>query len=89
MGLVDRLFEPNEPVDGACGYVRRLAAASPPAAIAETKRLVYRHVGCGFKTALREAGVAQNRFVQAPDAEEGARAFLGKRIPLFRRPGGD
>ena len=87
LGLVDRVFNPGELLEEACAYVRRLAATSPPAAIAETKRLVYRHVGCGFQTALREAEVAQNQFVQAPDAAEGVRAFMEKRAPRFRRIG--
>ncbi len=89
LGLVDRVFNPDELLEEACAYVRRLAATSPPAAIAETKRLIYRHVGCGFETALREAEAAQNRFVQAPDAAEGAKALLEKRAPRFNRLGSD
>ena len=87
LGLVDRVFEPDDLLQGACDYVRRLAKTSPPTAIAATKRLVYRHVGTGYATALREAELVQNEFVQAPDAAEGARAFVEKRAPKFRRIG--
>ena len=87
LGLVDKVFEPEHLLESACGYVRRLAETSPPGAIAETKRLVYRHVGTDYLTALREAEVAQNRQVVAPDAAEGARAFVEKRAPRFQRIG--
>jgi enoyl-CoA hydratase/carnithine racemase len=87
IGLVDRVVEPDALVDTACDYVRRLATTSPPAAIAETKRLVYRHLGTGYEQALREAEVSQNRFVTAPDAVEGVRSFLERRPPRFTRLG--
>ena len=89
LGLVDRVFEPENLLPGACDYVRRLADTSPPVAIAETKRLVYRHVGTDYATALREVEGVQNRLVQAPDAAEGTRAFVEKRAPKFRRIGED
>ena len=87
LGLVDRVFEPENLLTSACDYVRRLAETSPPATIAETKRLVYRHVGTDYPTALREAEVAQNLAVAAPDSTEGARAFIEKRAPRFQRIG--
>ena len=87
LGLVDRVFEPENLLTSACDYVRRLAETSPPTTIAETKRLVYRHVGTDYRTALRETEVVQNQAVAAPDAAEGARAFIEKRPPRFRRIG--
>lgn len=89
LGLVDRVLPDDELLDYARGYVTRLAATSPPAAIAETKRLIYRHLGTGYREALTEANEAQNRFVVGPDAVEGARAFLEKRAPRFRRLGSE
>jgi len=87
MGLVDRVVAPVALIDEATGYVRRLAATAPPEAVAATKRLVYDHLGTDLRTALKEAEVVQNRFVTGPDAAEGARAFLEKRPPVFRRIG--
>jgi enoyl-CoA hydratase/carnithine racemase len=87
VGLVDRVTEPNALIDTACDYVSRLAATVPPAAMAETKRLVYRHLGTGYREALREAEQSQNRFVVSADAIEGARSFLEKRPPRFARLG--
>ena len=87
LGLVDRVTEPDKLLALARDYVCRLAETSPPAAIAETKRLLYRHLGTDYLTALREAEASQNRFVTGPDAVEGARAFLERRSPTFNRLG--
>jgi len=89
MGLVDRVVPPISLIDEATAYVKRLAATVPPEAVAATKRLVYDHLGTDLRTALKEAEAVQNRFVTAPDAVEGARAFLEKRAPAFRRIGED
>jgi enoyl-CoA hydratase/carnithine racemase len=89
LGLVDRLCEPVSLLDDARAYVARLAENAPPAAMAATKRMVYRHLGTDYRTALTEAEKVQNEFVTAPDAVEGARALLEKRPPAFRRLGGD
>lgn len=89
IGLVDRLCEPDQLLDTARDYITRLAATSAPAAIAETKRLVYRHQGTTYTEALREAEVSTNRFVTLPDAAEGAAALVEKRAPKFKRLGED
>ena len=63
---------PAELVDRACDYVRRIAASASPASVAETKRMVYRHLGVGYPEALREADRVQWAAVGRPDAAEGA-----------------
>ena len=87
IGLVEQVVAPDELVATACDYIRRLAVTSAPAAIAETKRLVYRHLGVGYVDALREADRSQSAFVAGNDAVEGARALLDKRAPVFKRLG--
>jgi len=87
LGLVEKLCVDDEVLEMACDYVRRLAVTSSPAAIAETKRLVYRHLGAPYGQALQEADRAQLRFVTLPDAVEGARALIEKRTPRFGRLG--
>jgi enoyl-CoA hydratase/carnithine racemase len=87
IGLVEHLAEPDRLLDTARDYVTRLAETSAPAAIAETKRLVYRHLGSNYTEALREAEISQNRFVASADAREGAAALLEKRAPNFKRLG--
>ena len=85
LGLVEKLAAPEQLMAEACGYIQRLSENSAPLAIAETKKLVYRHLGVNYLDALREAEVSQNRFVAAPDASEGAQALLEKRQPRFQR----
>jgi enoyl-CoA hydratase/carnithine racemase len=87
MGLVQRLTEPGLLEDAAREYVRKLAESTSPAAMAETKRLVYRHLGTGYVEALHEAETSETRFVKRADASEGARAFIEKRAPAFARLG--
>ena len=87
LGLVDRLFEPEQLLDAARDYIVRLAEISAPKAIAASKGLVYRHLGVGYRDALREAETLQNEFVLAPDATEGAASFIEKRTPRWQRVG--
>ena len=87
IGLAEKLVEPDELISAACDYVKRLAVTSSPSAIAETKRLLYRHLGVGYVDALREADHSQNAFVASTDAAEGAQALLAKRAPMFKRLG--
>jgi len=87
LGLVERVVEPHSLLDDAVAYIEKLAVTSAPAAIAETKRLVYGHLGKGFEEALREAEISQNEFVARDDAREGAMALIEKRVPEFQRLG--
>ena len=87
IGLVEYLCQPEELVASACAYVRGLAETAAPLAMADSKRLVYRHFGTGFEQAYREADEAQWRAVARPDAAEGARALLERRAPRFQRMG--
>ena len=87
VGLVESVVDADALLDTATNYIRRLAVTSAPAAVAETKRLIYRHLGTGYVEALREADASQWKFVSAPDAREGAAALLAKRAPKFTRLG--
>ncbi|MBP19953.1 MAG: enoyl-CoA hydratase [Gammaproteobacteria bacterium] len=87
LGLVEKLVEPDELLEQACQYIQRLSETSAPLAIAETKKLVCRHLGTNYFDALHEANESQNRFVASPDASEGAQALLEKRNPKFMRLG--
>jgi enoyl-CoA hydratase/carnithine racemase len=87
IGLVEHLTSPEELLDRACDYVRRIAASASPASVADTKRMVYRHLGVGYPEALREVDQVQWAAVSRPDAAEGARALLERREPKFPRLG--
>jgi enoyl-CoA hydratase/carnithine racemase len=85
MGLVQQVCEPAELVPTAIEYVRKIAASAAPMAVADTKRLIYRHLGIGYAEALREADSVQWQAVARPDAAEGARALVERREPRFAR----
>ena len=85
IGLVDRTVPPGELLSTAVDYLQRLSTVSAPRAIGATKRLVYEHLGVGYREALRQAEAVQNEFVTAADAAEGAQAFIERRPPKFAR----
>ncbi|MGK0223095.1 MAG: enoyl-CoA hydratase/carnithine racemase [Limisphaerales bacterium] len=87
LGLVDQVVSADTLLASARDYIERLAVTSSPAAIAETKRLVYRHLGSNYTDALIEANDSQNKFVSGEDAKEGAMALIEKRAPQFKRLG--
>ena len=89
VGLVEHLCEPGEEVEQATRYIAGLSTDASPAAIADTKRLVYRHLGLGFPEALRETDAAPWQASARPDAREGARALLERRSPRFERLAGE
>jgi enoyl-CoA hydratase/carnithine racemase len=87
IGLVEYLCEPEDLVDRAKDYVRKIAASAAPLSVADTKSLVYRHLSLGYADALRDAEKVQWAAVDRPDAAEGARALLEKREAQFKRLG--
>jgi enoyl-CoA hydratase/carnithine racemase len=87
IGLVEYLVEPAELVPAATRYVSELAATVSPAALADTRRMVYEHVGQGYAEALADADATTWRAVDRADAREGAAALLEKRAPKFPRLG--
>ena len=86
-GLVEYLCEPDELVDRACAYVCDLADTVSPQAIADIKRLVYRHAGMAYPDALIEADAATYAALDRQDSSEGAIALVEKRAPRFQRLG--
>jgi enoyl-CoA hydratase/carnithine racemase len=87
LGLVQQVTEPDALLDTARAYVADLAANVSPASLADTKRLVYRHLGATYPDALREADEVQYASLDRVDAKEGVAALLEKRPPAFPRVG--
>lgn len=87
IGLVEFVAEPADLLADVRRYVEELAVNASPAAIADTKRMVYEHLGLGYPDALRDADEAQWAALARPDATEGARALLERRAPSFPRLG--
>jgi len=86
-GMVEYVVPAEDLVARAQDYVRELSIAASPAAMAETKRMVYEHLGLGHVDALRDADAAQWRALDSDDSTEGARALIEKRNPQFPRLG--
>ena len=87
IGLVQRVVEPEELLADARRYVVDLAEQVSPASLADTKRLVYRHLGVGYDEALRETDDVQYAALDRIDAKEGAMALLERRPAQFPRLG--
>jgi len=87
IGLVEYVVPPEELIAAATGYVAELAHTVSPAALADTKRMVYAHASQGYPEALRDVDRVQWRAVERADAREGASALLERRAPRFARIG--
>lgn len=88
IGLVQQVVAPDDLLAAARGYVVDLADNVSPASLADTKRLVYGHLGgVGYPAALREIDDVQYAALDRVDAKEGASALLEKRPPSFPRVG--
>ena len=87
IGLVQQVVEPDALLDTARDYIKDLATNVSPASLADTKRLVYRHLGIDYEAALREADEIQYASLDRIDAKEGVAALLEKRPPDFPRLG--
>ena len=83
IGLVDYLVEPDELLSRARVYVDLIGASAAPLAVAESKKLIYRHMGMPQMKSFKEAEVVQWQAVARPDAAEGTRALIEKREPVF------
>jgi enoyl-CoA hydratase/carnithine racemase len=89
LGLVEYTCEPEDLLTEATKYIADIAASSAPITVAETKHLVYNHLGMGYREALEEANTYQWRALERPDATEGAAALVEKRLPQFKRLGAE
>ena len=88
IGLVQRVVPPGQAAVAAREYIVELAENVSPASMADTKRLLYRHLGLGYPEALVETDEVQYAALDRVDAKEGAAALIEKRPPLFPRLGG-
>jgi enoyl-CoA hydratase/carnithine racemase len=87
LGFVQQVVEPDDLLPAARRYVEDLAVNVSPASLADTKRLVYRHLGVGYPEALAETDEVQYAALDRADAKEGAAALLERRPPSFPRLG--
>ncbi|WP_234195623.1 enoyl-CoA hydratase/isomerase family protein [Pseudacidovorax sp. NFM-22] len=82
IGLVTRVVPDAELQDAAWALARELAAGAP-AALANTKRLLWNGIGQGVEAAMPEENHAQAFLSGMADAREGLAAVIEKRAPRF------
>ena len=87
IGLVQQVVAPDDLLPACRRYVVDLAENVSPASLADTKHLLYRHLGVGYEDALHETDDVQYAALDRIDAKEGAAALLEKRPPQFPRLG--
>ncbi|MEW6243689.1 MAG: enoyl-CoA hydratase-related protein [Bacillota bacterium] len=82
-GLVNKVVPDNELMATAKNIARRLSMQAP-LAIAAIKKVVFDGLGMDLRSALALEGETFIEVFQTEDAQEGIRAFLGKRRPQFK-----
>lgn len=82
IGLVTRVVPDAALLDQAWELTRTLAAGAP-AALANTKRLLWNGLGGGIEAAMPEENQAQEILSGMEDAREGLTAVIEKRKPKF------
>ena len=82
MGLITRVVPDATLHEEALALVRQLAAGAP-AALANTKRLLWSGIGQGVEAAMPEENQAQAVLSGMADAREGLAAVIEKRTPRF------
>lgn len=82
MGLVTRVVADDSLQQEALALARQLAAGAP-AALANTKRLLWNGIGQGVEAAMPEENHAQAVLSGMNDALEGLAAVIDKRAPRF------
>ena len=83
LGLVAEVVPAGEVLTRASALAARLASG-PTRTLAATKRLVNSALDADRATALSDEAWAQESVMTTEDAQEGVRAFLERRDPVFR-----
>lgn len=82
IGLITRVVADEQLMDEAWSLARQLAAGAP-AALANTKRLLWNGIGQGVEAAMPEENHIQALLSGMADAREGLSAVIEKRAPRF------
>jgi enoyl-CoA hydratase/carnithine racemase len=83
LGVVNRVFPPDELLDATIEYADDLATNVSPMSMAVMKRQVYTHPAMTIDDALDESNRLMNESLRRPDFKEGVASFVEKRPPNF------
>jgi len=83
LGLITQVVPAADVLDAASACARRLAAG-PTRTLSATKRLINHALDVDRGTALAEEALVQETVMASEDAQEGVRAFVERREPVFR-----
>jgi 2-(1,2-epoxy-1,2-dihydrophenyl)acetyl-CoA isomerase len=83
IGLINKVVPADTLRDITLEMAENIAKV-PPIAARLTRQLIYQGIGVDIETALRTEHFAYNVCRQTEDHEEGVRAFLEKRSPVFK-----
>ena len=82
-GLVNRVVEPDELIAWTAQLAQQIIAASP-LTVSIGKRAYYSQIDLDMPHAYEHCQDVMSRNATAEDAQEGMRAFLEKRRPVWR-----
>ncbi|MDO8364101.1 MAG: enoyl-CoA hydratase-related protein [Actinomycetota bacterium] len=83
LGLLNRVFEPDELLPATLAYARDLALNCSPFALASIKAQVHADLERGMEEARMTAIVQVSEHTRHPDFEEGVSSFTERRAPRF------
>ncbi|MEW9554423.1 crotonase/enoyl-CoA hydratase family protein [Nonomuraea sp. NPDC050783] len=83
LGLVNRITEPGQALEGALELARKVAA-NAPLALAATKKVIIESQDWPLEEMFKKQGAIINPVFGSKDAMEGAAAFAEKRAPQWK-----
>lgn len=85
IGMVDRVFPPDQLLEKTIAYVNELASSAAPNSLMIMKQQVYRHMNMSLGDAMRETNVLMDDSIVKDDFKEGVASFMEKRPPRFAK----
>jgi enoyl-CoA hydratase len=82
-GLVNRLVEPGEALDGAIALAEQVCA-NAPLAVRESRKIVLEATNAPDDVGWRMSAEGMGRVMQSEDLQEGLMAFIEKRPPVWK-----
>lgn len=85
IGLIDRIYAPDDLLNAALQYIDELAKTAAPLSLMAMKKQVYRHLNMPLGEAMKETDTMMDISTAHDDFKEGVASFLEKRSPSFEK----